>query len=291
MKTAAIVVTFNRKELLEKAVTGILEQTKPVDKIFLIDNDSTDGTKEIVQQKFSDPNIFVYVKQQNTGSAGGFATGAKMAYEWGADWIWFLDDDVSPKPNCLEIMLGYENISKCIHPSKHDLHGKEFIWESVYDPAMVKVTFLNNTSFNDGKDFTFVNIGCFEGMLIHRKVVEKIGFPDPRFFTAGDDVAYGFLASLYTNVIFVRDAMITKLLPLAGEIKPQYLYYATRNQFLLKGYSEKYGLFKGRLFYPHLLFFAFYSSIKQTIRNRSIKTLWYIWRGIFDGFRGRFYKL
>lgn len=293
MKIAAIVVTYNRKELLKQAVEGILRQERPVDQIFVIENASTDGTEEAFKKELGANPLITYVKlAENTGSAGGFYEGAKRAYEWGADWIWFLDDDIYPTPSCLEGMLKYQNISKCIHPSKKDLHGKEFIWENLYDPAICRASFFpENISFNNGKDFTFVNIGCFEGMLIHRDIVGKIGFPDPRFFTAGDDTGYGFLASLYTNVIYVRDACITKLLPLSGQIKPAYLYYAVRNEFILKEYSQRYGLFKAHFFYPFLISFCLYTSIKQTIRNRSLKTIWYVWKGFFHGLRGRFGKL
>lgn len=292
-KVAVVIVTHNRKELLLQVLTGVFAQTHPIDRVFIVDNASTDGTKEKVQELYGSNEQLVYMSNQNTGSAGGFATGVSAAYEWGVDWVWCLDDDVVPDVNCLEMMLKYKDVSACIHPSKSDRNGKEFIWENTYDPQMIRVTvFGKNVSFANGKDVTFVHIGCFEGMLIRRNIVEKIGFPDPRFFTAGDDVAYGFLASLYTNVSFVRDAHITRLVSFdTNTITPRYLYYATRNQFLLKEYSEKYGLFKASLFYPYLIWFALYASVKQTFRNGSLKTVYYIWKGVIDGMRKKFYKL
>lgn len=293
MKLAAVVVTHNRKDLLQKSLDGLFGQTKVLDHIFLIDNASTDGTKELIENKYADNETLVYVANKNTGSAGGFHEGVKRAYESGTDWIWCMDDDVVADADCLETMLTYESVSKCIHPSKTDINGKEFIWENTYDPQMIRVSvFGSNISFNHGKDIVFVHIGCFEGMLIHRSIVDQIGFPDPRFFTAGDDVTYGFMASLYTNVSFVRDAHITRLVSFdTNTITPKYLYYATRNQFLLKEYSQRYGLFKPMLFYPYLLWFACYASLKQTFRNGSLKTVWYIWKGVIDGIRGRWYQL
>lgn len=292
-KIAAVVVTFNRKELLKECLAGVLNQVYPIDKVFIVDNNSTDGTPEFLKKEgFLNNELIKYLRlSENTGSAGGFHEGVKMAYEEGADWVWFLDDDVSPRPDCLKIMLYYKHISKCMHPSKFDVNGQEFFWESIFDVAMGRVTFIPNTSFKNGKDFTFVNVGCFEGMFIHRDIVSKIGFPDKRFFIGGDDTIYGFLASLYTNVIFIKEAVINKLIPFGTVMKPIPLYYAIRNQFLIKEYLKKYNLLNKQLFYIYLFIYIVYATVKQTIINKSIVTPFYIFKGVIHGFMGRFYKL
>ena len=47
-KIAAVIVTYNRKELLIKSINALLEQTLPLDAIFIIDNKSTDGTPNLL---------------------------------------------------------------------------------------------------------------------------------------------------------------------------------------------------------------------------------------------------
>ena len=129
-KVAAIVVTFNRKNLLLKNIHSLLKQSFPVDHIFIIDNASTDGTADAVKNGLGNNRNITYIKlDKNIGSSGGFNRGLKRAYSWGADWFWILDDDVAPEPDCLENLLNYQDISKCIHPSKKDINGQEFIWE------------------------------------------------------------------------------------------------------------------------------------------------------------------
>ncbi len=44
MKVAAVIVTFNRKEMLIRNLECILNQSRTLDKIYVIDNASTDGT-------------------------------------------------------------------------------------------------------------------------------------------------------------------------------------------------------------------------------------------------------
>jgi len=290
IKVDAIIVTFNRKNLVINAINGVLNQTLPINNIYIIDNCSTDGTENFIKNNFSNNKNIIYVKlKENTGSAGGFNEGVKMSYNSGSEWIWFLDDDVFPENNCLEKLLEYKNISKCIHPSKIDLNNKEFIWEYVFDVAIGKATSLKNLSFKNGKDFTFINIGCFEEMLIHRDIVSKIGYPDKRFFIAGDDTIYGFIASLYTNVIYVKNALIHKLLPISDKVSLIFLYYSTRNQFLIKEYLQKYHLFHKTLFYFYFTLFIFWSCFYYTIKNRNVLVPLYIFRGVFDGLRKKFY--
>lgn len=292
IKIVSIVVCFNRKDMLLKGLNAILKQTAKVDKIFVIDNASTDGTDKMMADNFGNINVITYIRlNENVGGAGGFHKGVESAYEWGADWIWFLDDDVMPRPDCLEILLKYQHISKCIHPNKVDIHNNEFMWESIFDPAVGRATFLNNISFKNGKDFTFLNMGCFEGMLIHREIVEKIGYPDKRFFICSDDTIYGFIASLYTNVILVRDAVLDKQIAFNNIATTTFFYYYIRNQFLVKEYLKKYKFYNKYLFNLNFIIFVCSACTKHTIRNKKLITPIYVIKGVIDGLRGKFYKL
>ena len=88
-KIAAVVVTYNRKELLKECLDALLAQTHPLDSIILIDNASTDGTPEFLKEKgFLDNPKIDYVRlSENSGGAGGFYEGMKRGYEKGFDWV------------------------------------------------------------------------------------------------------------------------------------------------------------------------------------------------------------
>ena len=100
MKIIAVVVTFNRRELLKRNIE-CLRRNKPVSSILVVNNGSTDGTKEWLDEQ-KDLSI---IHQANVGGSGGFYTGIEHAYQAGADWIWCMDDDVFPRENCLEQLL------------------------------------------------------------------------------------------------------------------------------------------------------------------------------------------
>ena len=48
MKVVALVVTYNRRQLLTGCLEGVFGQTRPVDHLFIVDNASTDGTGELL---------------------------------------------------------------------------------------------------------------------------------------------------------------------------------------------------------------------------------------------------
>lgn len=232
------VVTFNRLQLLKECIEGIKKQTYPIDKIIIVNNGSTDGTAQWLDSIANEQIQIIH--QENTGSAGGFHTGIKAGYDQGFEWIWMMDDDVEALPDCLENLLKFQNVSECLHPSKKYISGEEFIWEHYYNPFKGRGFAVNNYSFAYGKPICFVNVGCFEGMLISRNIIQKIGFPNKDYFIFGDDVEYGFLASMYTNVSFIKDARLIRKKTLEQE-KPSLLmyYYLIRNRHLLKKIKYK----------------------------------------------------
>lgn len=109
----AVVVTYNRIDLLKECLQALREQK--VDRntqldILLVDNASTDGTKEWIDGIVSAGDaegrrIYATHLAENTGGAGGFYTGMKWAYEQGADAIWIMDDDTIPQADALQKLL------------------------------------------------------------------------------------------------------------------------------------------------------------------------------------------
>nr|WP_262336656.1 glycosyltransferase [Lactiplantibacillus plantarum] len=80
MQYGAIVVTFNRKQLLIESITALLNQTVPPAKIIIIDNHSTDGTKAELQTAdiLANPSVDYRYLTKNIGGAGGFARGCRL---------------------------------------------------------------------------------------------------------------------------------------------------------------------------------------------------------------------
>jgi GT2 family glycosyltransferase len=104
MSTAvAVVVTYNRRELLAEALTALASQVRVPDGIVVVDNASEDGTTAMVRERF--PAVDLMELPRNVGGAGGFAAGMARALDGDAELLWLLDDDTVPEPGALAALL------------------------------------------------------------------------------------------------------------------------------------------------------------------------------------------
>ncbi len=209
MKVFAVVVTFNRCELLKKGIQ-CLRENKPVTSIIVVNNGSTDGTKEWLDSQAD----LIVVHQDNVGGSGGFHTGIDKAYNLGADWIWCMDDDVFPRKECLETLLSHaENENIGILAPRRIMESKIFCHDfqayNLSNPfASMYKQRLKNEMVNEP---TFVAGTAFEGPLIRRAVVEKIGLPNKDLFIFCDDTDYCLRAILDGfKILYVPTALMDK---------------------------------------------------------------------------------
>lgn len=278
-KIAAIVVTYNRLELLKQCIEGVRSQTRKLDQIIVVNNSSTDGTSEWLLKQ---PDLMV-INVRNCGSAGGYYEGIKWAYEAKFDWFWLLDDDILPLPYALEIELKFSKISKCINSPKIDLRGNRMLWQGYIDEASGFIIQYKD-EFQKNKDWIEVNYGCFEGMLISRDIVARIGFPKKEFFIMGDDIYYGYLASKFTNVIYIKDPCFVKMISATYDTIDRYTYLYFRNVvgYIYRKISRKKYLYINRLILHYM--FHFVKFLGQLKLNKIYKMT----KGIFDGLTENF---
>ena len=84
---SVIIPTYNRIKLIERAINSVLNQSHMVNQIIIVDDGSTDGTKEIIKEKY--PQI-TYIYQDNKGVSAARNIGINKTY---CNWISFLDSD------------------------------------------------------------------------------------------------------------------------------------------------------------------------------------------------------
>lgn len=182
----AVVVTYNRRNLLEKCLAALKEQSQPPQRTIIIDNASTDGTEEWLRAHAltGEPNL-VYVRMNdNLGGAGGFAEGLQQSIALGADWIWMMDDDAEPEPEALEHLMNVASQTENVYGSLAT-SGTDTAWPTtLIDDGRV----INRAE--DVPEEASVQFLPFLGFLIHRSLVQRIGLPDKDYFIAADDVEY-----------------------------------------------------------------------------------------------------
>ena len=187
-KVIAVVVTYNRQELLSECIAALRKQSRRLDAILIVNNGSTDSTEQWLQHQ---PDI-TFITQKNVGSSGGFSTGINWAYQNGYSWIWCMDDDGYPKEDALENLLdaddGNLRLLNCAVIDKED--KRSFVWKTQQYKTLDEV---------DCK--VIHGIGHpFNGTLLHRRIIERVGVPKPKFFLWGDETEYYYRIVRRNNI-------------------------------------------------------------------------------------------
>lgn len=288
-----VVVTYNRKELLLKCLSSLLNQTYSLDAICIVDNASTDGTFETLKEKgyigefINSTNKKVkihYVKlAENTGGAGGFYEGTKIAYEKMYDWLWLMDDDVEAQDECLFQLISeakkYSFDTLVLQPLRKNLKDEIINWYPYFSLLTLR---CNNISPERS------NTICFEGIFISRKIVKEIGFPNKNFFTVLDDTEYGLRISKVAKIRYANQAILIRLNDRITRNDPIKRFFFFRNLFLLSK------LHNVPIFWSTLVIFiqVFVSVIKTILfQERKMAVAKLLLKAYLDGLAGRFGKL
>ena len=191
-KIAVVIVTFNRKYCLANCLKALLNQTQLPDYIYIIDNHSNDDSREYIEKEkllfHNEVSIRYIYLEKNTGGAGGFYTGMKMAFdETKSDAFLLMDDDGIP--DSMEV----ENL--CKHIKKYD-YINAFVLNKDNPNEMSfssKIKDRSRTIFeeNANEDKVVLNYANpFNGSMYSRQLVERVGFPNPNLFIYGDEINY-----------------------------------------------------------------------------------------------------
>lgn len=288
----ALVVTYNRKALLEVCLSAIANQTKRADLVLIVDNASTDGTEDWLEKWLPEnlPQSKVVLLDRNTGGAGGFSEGVRAAISEGANWVWMMDDDAEPHPDALaELMLIAEDTQNVY--GSIAVNGDETAWLT----TLLQEEPRQAEKVADIPSKAEVSMLPFLGLLIHKDLVARIGLPDAGFFIAADDVEYCVRARRAGARIFVagksriehpRSRPYQVKMPgytlTSLELPPWKRYYDTRNRLLVA--RKHYGL---KLF-THTIPGSFVRMIATLVREpQKLAQLGAFFAGFIDGVLGR----
>ena len=202
-KATAVIVTYNRKDLLCECIEAVLSQKPFVPDIIVVDNASTDGTKEALGKY---PQIQYFNTGSNLGGAGGFNYGIRKGTELGYKYLWLMDDDCIPTAAALAKLK--EAASK--YPNFGFLSSK-VLWRDgsvcIMNVQREKLT-KNVTDFSAGQIRPVV-MASFVSLLVRTDVVKKLGLPIMEFFLWTDDWEWTRRISRKYPCYLVTDSVVT----------------------------------------------------------------------------------
>ncbi|MGL6315421.1 glycosyltransferase [Vibrio sp. WXL103] len=295
MKITVVIVTHNKKDDLIKSIDALRNQSKAFDELIIIDNCSTDGTRELLLEnglvsedlslsKNVNANHFtlsVFYKNSggNIGGAGGFNLGQTLAIDRGADYIWFMDDDAISEPNALELLFdaveceGYD----IVNPLVIDIKDNSKLSFGLSSKIM---TVNEANEYKDDRGIIDGYINPFNGTFYSSNVISLIGKVKAEMFIWGDETEYILRAKdAGLNVATVVDAVVYhpaskttterfffNLLEI--ECKPAKLmmnYYRNRAYIAISYGKRRRRPKKHKLFMKGILYFLCKREYKTTI--------------------------
>jgi len=287
MKLTVIIVNYNVKFFLELALLAAQKAaTQVLTEIFVVDNNSNDGSVEMVQQKF--PHIQLIANKKNVGFSTANNQAIKLAQ---GEYILLLNPDtVVGEKTFAEVVdfmdktpdaggLGINMIdgtgrflpeSKRGFPSPAVAFYKTFGFSSLFPKSKRFNRYHLGYLDKDKNAEVDVLSGAF--MLLRKTTLDKIGLLDETFFMYGEDIdlSYRIVKSGYKNYYFATD----KIIHYKGEStkKGSLNYVKTFYQAMII-FAEKH--FKDKAFWLVLLLrFAIYFRAFITLFSNFIKAFW-----------------
>ena len=183
----AVVVTYNRRDLLGECLDRIARQSRAPNDVVVVDNASTDGTGERLAAR---DGVDVLTLPENRGSSGGFARGIERAFELGHDWIWLLDDDTFADGACLEALLA--GVARA--PQDPSLVCSVVRWrdESLHPMNRPWFRLGRRAELAEaaGAGLALIRTSTWVSTMIRRDAVAAHGLPPADFFVWLDDMEY-----------------------------------------------------------------------------------------------------
>ena len=187
----AVVVAYNRQELLRRCLDGLAEQTVAPMGTVVVDNASTDDSREVAS---THPlGAHVVGLPTNTGGAGGFAAGIARALTRfpRADWIWIMDDDTVPTATALEALVQAAEA----YPGAPALLASRAVWTDGTEHPMnrprtrpaLPPALHRHAALVGARQ---IRTASFVSILLDARAVREVGLPRASYFLWNDDFEY-----------------------------------------------------------------------------------------------------
>ncbi len=155
-----------------------------------MDNASTDGTRQMVAERF--PAVEVLALPQNLGGAGGFHEGIRRGAARGFEWLWLMDDDTIPAPTALEALLAApERLGGLPEPV---VLGSKVVWTDGRMHPMnwpgLRLGDMDAVLDATERGLLPLRWNTFPSTLIRRDAIERHGLPHKHYWIWGDDIEY-----------------------------------------------------------------------------------------------------
>ncbi|WP_152680016.1 glycosyltransferase family 2 protein [Niallia circulans] len=299
-KIAIILLNWNNYQDTYDCLKSLEGISEPIFDIFLVDNNSTDGSYELLKKYKETKKVshtITYIQaNENLGFAGGNNLGLKVAYSKGYEFFWLLNNDTIVNPDALKNLYNTIVSDKSIGIVGSKIYyysdpkriwfagGKINTWTGT--PTHIGENQYDSMIYNEQKSVDYIT-GC--SLFFRRQVLDTVGYMYEDFFLYYEETEWNIRINNYGwKIIYEpKSVVFHKVSASSGgteNIAPYVEYYDIRNAYIMIKRTQPN--FK-------VIFAAIYMFVK--ICKNAIKTLlfkrknkneraWYNYRGVLDAF-------
>ena len=213
---SVIVPVYNVEEYLEECLTSIQHQTFTDIEVILVNDGSTDRSKEICERYCQQDSRFKLINQKNQGLSVARNRGVKESI---GEYIMFVDSDDVVKENIVEVLLSY--LKEDVDLVECNLTQNK---EELQKNKPIRVVFEGNSPESLIKCIAFKEVKfCAFTKLYRRELVEKVPFLEGVIY---EDV--------YTGMNYLKYIRKMVVVDLKG-----YYYRVRPNSIMTTSFNEK----------------------------------------------------
>lgn len=185
----AVVPSYDRIAELRVALEALRSQSRPLDRIIVIDNASSPNMEGVLRDE---KGIETRRLDRNAGAPGGYQAGLAAGVDIGADWVWLVDDDSVPAPDALERMLAGADRSRAVRlgacvPTMVYGDGRE---EAGWLVGAQEADNLEQRPRNPEDGDGAVDWAPFAGLLLRTEAVRSVGPLSGNLYLWHSDIEY-----------------------------------------------------------------------------------------------------
>ena len=177
MKVSVVIPVYNRKKFTEECLRSLERQTLPPEHVIVVDDGSTDGTKEMLRREF--PDVIVVYGDGNLYWTAAINLGIKEALRLRTDYVLTLNNDTIASPEFIEKMVAGAKIAPDALLGALDIDavsGKPYYGGEIVNWKWSSSEYLlNMLEEEEQKGLHEVSLFPARGLLIPRRVFQTIG--------------------------------------------------------------------------------------------------------------------
>jgi len=286
-----VILNSNRRHDTLACLASLAQSDYLTMKTIVLDNQSTDGSVDNIQDQF--PDVSIIRLRDNLGYAGNNNIGVEEALTIGADWIFVLNEDVIVDRDCIRRLVEvgesdprigivgpmvYHFDQKDVIQSAGGMIGK--YWQSIH----LGQNEPHRGQFSEPHEVEWIS-GC--AILVRRTAIVQAGMLDSDYFIYWEETEWCIrINRAGWRIVHIPQAKLWhKGVKKDYQPKPAFTYYSTRNHLYT---LAKHQAPLGAKFYT-------WFQIMRTIVSWSVKPKWRhkrehrnaMWQGVLDFLRGR----